>query len=65
MTLIYTHDWYANYMGEPQWGWTKQIAGEFKSVEVPGVPCDMFLEPHVAVLAEKFKEAIEDAQAVR
>jgi thioesterase domain-containing protein/acyl carrier protein len=62
MTLIYTHDWYANYMEEPQWGWTKQIAGEFKTLEVPGVPCDMFLEPHVSVLAEKFKEAIDVAQ---
>jgi thioesterase domain-containing protein/acyl carrier protein len=62
-TLVYTHDWYEPYMQMKRWGWEKQFVGELHTVEVPGVPCDMFLEPHVQEFAKKFKEALEAAQA--
>jgi hypothetical protein len=61
-TLVYTHDWYEPFMEMPRWGWDKQFVGDLKTAEVPGVPCDMFLEPHVSELAKKFKEALTAAQ---
>ncbi|MFN8375407.1 MAG: amino acid adenylation domain-containing protein [Anaerolineae bacterium] len=62
-TLIYTHDWYEPYIEMPKWGWDVQFNGELITTEVPGVPCDMFLEPHVSQLAKKFKTSLEEAQA--
>jgi hypothetical protein len=62
LTLFYTYDWYLPLMKNEKWGWSKFIAGDIRSSEVPGVPCDMFLPPNVQTLAEHFKAHITVAQ---
>lgn len=62
LTLFYTYDWYLPLMKNEKWGWSKFIAGDIRSSEVPGVPCDMFLPPNVQTLAEHFKAHITAAQ---
>ncbi|MCL4875579.1 MAG: amino acid adenylation domain-containing protein [Anaerolineae bacterium] len=61
-TLFYTFDWYARQFGKPKWGWSGALAGELETIEVPGIPCDMFLDPFVQVLAMHFRERILQSQ---
>jgi amino acid adenylation domain-containing protein len=62
ITLFFTYDWYSTLMEIPKWGWEKLVNGEVDPKEVPGVPCDMFLPPHVHVLGQHFRETIDQAQ---
>ncbi|MBZ0310734.1 MAG: AMP-binding protein, partial [Anaerolineae bacterium] len=61
-TLFYTYDWYAHQFDLPKWGWGPMLAGELDTREVPGIPCDMFIDPYVQVLAMHFKEHLEQAR---
>ncbi len=61
-TLFYTYDWYARQFDLPKWGWGTMLAGELETREVPGIPCDMFIDPYVQVLAMHFKDHLEQAK---
>ena len=43
---------------DPQMGWSKLATGELEVYEVPGGHSTIFREPHVRVLAEKLRVAI-------
>ncbi|WP_225895366.1 non-ribosomal peptide synthetase [Dendronalium phyllosphericum] len=48
---------------EPELGWTKLVAGELESYEIPGDHFGLLKKPNVQLLAEKLKVAIDKGLA--